>query len=151
MTTIDTRDLYKRKCELEDLRDALEEANGNLSDHRKEEPEEDEGGLEEWETELEEFEAAVASAEDDFGPDEKKELEELENVESEVSEFRHGETLIHVDDFEDYARDLAEDTGAIPDGAGWPLNCIDWEQAAKELAHDYSEIEFEGASYYFRG
>lgn len=25
--------------------------------------------------------------------------------------------------------------------AKWPFTCIDWEQAAKELSHDYTSIE----------
>ena len=32
-----------------------------------------------------------------------------------------------------YCQELAEDTGMIPDGLAWPLNCIDWEQAWREL------------------
>lgn len=32
----------------------------------------------------------------------------------------------------------------------WPLNCIDWEQAARELQYDYSLVTFDGEEYYVR-
>lgn len=47
---------------------------------------------------------------------------------------------------EDFARDMAEQTGALKDDNAWPYTCIDWEQAAKELMYDYTEID----GYYFR-
>jgi len=37
------------------------------------------------------------------------------------------------DSGEDFAAELAEETGSIPEGAAWPLTCIDWEQAWREL------------------
>jgi antirestriction protein len=52
--------------------------------------------------------------------------------------------------FKDYAQQLAEDAGLIPESTQWPHYCIDWEYAAKELAHDYSLIEFDGDEYYIR-
>ena len=58
--------------------------------------------------------------------------------------------LIAEDAFEDYAQELAEDSGAIPDKASWPLYCIDWEWAARELSMDYAMVDFDGTTYYFR-
>ena len=37
---------------------------------------------------------------------------------------------------EDYAQELAEELGSIPKDAGWPLTCIDWESAWRDLTHD---------------
>jgi antirestriction protein len=37
---------------------------------------------------------------------------------------------------EDYASQLAEDLGSIPEGLGWPCTCIDWEAAWRELTYD---------------
>jgi hypothetical protein len=34
---------------------------------------------------------------------------------------------------EHFAAELAEETGSIPEGAAWPLTCICWEQAWREL------------------
>lgn len=39
---------------------------------------------------------------------------------------------------EEFAEQLALDTGALDDSAAWPHNCIDWERAAWELSHDYT-------------
>jgi hypothetical protein len=52
--------------------------------------------------------------------------------------------------FEDYARDFAEGIGAVNDDAGWPATCIDWEAAAKELQQDYSTVEYESTTYWYR-
>lgn len=49
-------------------------------------------------------------------------------------------------DDEDFAQDFAEQLGAIDRNASWPMNCIDWKQAAKDLMMDYSEHN----GYYFR-
>lgn len=59
-------------------------------------------------------------------------------------------TLIRDTYFEDYARELAEDIGAIKDDASWPYTCIDWERAARELQMDYTAIEFDGVTYWVR-
>lgn len=148
MNTLDTRDLYTRKCELEALRDAVEAAREELTDAgfptgtmRSEIPEEFSHLIKDLDSALE-----------DFGDEEKEELKALEDVENQIgmSAFLHGETLIPERDFKEYARELAEDIGAIPDNAKWPCTCIDWEQAAEELKQDYSSLEYEGKTYYFR-
>lgn len=59
-------------------------------------------------------------------------------------------TLIRECYFENYARELAEDIGAINRDATWPNNCINWEEAANELLVDYSSVEFGGVTYYYR-
>lgn len=59
-------------------------------------------------------------------------------------------TLIRESHFRDYAEDLAVDCGMVNSQASWPNNCIDWNLAARELKHDYSSTEIDGATYYFR-
>ena len=59
-------------------------------------------------------------------------------------------TLIRESYFRTYAEELADDIGAIPRDAQWPLTCIDWEQAARELRYDYSSIDIDGATYWTR-
>ena len=34
---------------------------------------------------------------------------------------------------EEFAQNLAEDLGLVPDDLSWPCRCIDWESAAREL------------------
>lgn len=58
----------------------------------------------------------------------------------------HEPTLIRVEDFEE----LAVEISGIPDDLRWPLYCIDWEHAARELAHDYSLVRYDGDEYYIR-
>ena len=146
MKTINTRDLYKRKCELEELRDAVTTAREELDEAgipkgtpRDEVPEEKWPLIE-----------ALDDATEAFSDDEKSELDELETLENEISDFMHGETMIPENDSEDYARQFAEDIGAISGDERWPATCIDWERAARELAMDYSTVEYQGDSYYVR-
>jgi hypothetical protein len=75
-------------------------------------------------------------------------IDELE--ESGIEDFPYGAHFIREDSFEYYARELAEDIGAIPNDAQWPCTCIDWAQAARELAMDYTSVDFLGYSYYVR-
>lgn len=67
-----------------------------------------------------------------------------------AADWQYGETLIRDSYFEDYARELAEDIGAIPRDAAWPAYCIDWERAALELQVDYFTIDFDGVTYWVR-
>lgn len=46
---------------------------------------------------------------------------------------------------EEFAQNLADDLGLVPDDLSWPCSCIDWERAARELLQDYAE---EGGMYF---
>lgn len=164
MKTLDTRDLYKRKCELEELRDTLKESREALADAEKEleehhaTPKGEENDEETWDAQDESLQEAVSDAEGnvesaaiDFGEDEESELEELETLENEIGDSMHGETMIPEDDFEEYARELAEDIhGKAVREATWPFTCIDWSEAADKLRQDYSEVEYQGQTYLAR-
>jgi hypothetical protein len=97
---------------------------------------------------------------------ERKEL--LREVISELrdncdEEPEDGITMVPVDEFEDYAKEYADDTGALSYRRErfnwdettqaelitdiWPFKHIDWEAAATELKEDYVEIEFDGTTY----
>lgn len=86
--------------------------------------------------------------------DEWEELEALKALQEEAEgyseDWKYGSTLIRDSYFEDYARELADDIGAIDKNASWPVNCIDWEQAANELKHDYTSVDFDGVDYWVR-
>ena len=100
----------------------------------------------------------IARIEDLEGQDERDEeetaelktLKELEEEASGCADWKYGETLIRESHFEDYARELAEDIGALEGCDKWPANCIDWERAARKLQMDYSSVEFDGITYYIR-
>ena len=59
-------------------------------------------------------------------------------------------TLIRDSYFKEYAQELADDIGATDRNAAWPLNCIDWEEAASDLQIDYTTVEFDGVTYWYR-
>lgn len=59
-------------------------------------------------------------------------------------------TLIRDSYFRDYAEELAADCGDYPKQVRWPYTCIDWEQAAYELRHDYTSIEINKFTYWYR-
>lgn len=52
--------------------------------------------------------------------------------------------------FEEYAEQLADEIGAIDRNAAWPVNCIDWEKAAQQLAQDYTTVTYQGTDYLIR-
>lgn len=99
----------------------------------------------------------VQKAADDIAEWDDDNLEELEVLreaneqgENEVSDWRYGETLIDERYFEVYARELAYDIGAVQANEQWPHNHIDWESAASELLHDYTEIVIGDRTYLAR-
>jgi antirestriction protein len=90
----------------------------------------------------------------DFTEDDAEDLAALTNLaqqgEDAAADWHYGEQLIRDSYFADYAHELADDIGAVPDNLAWPLTCIDWEQAARELRMDYTPVEFDGVTYWTR-
>jgi len=90
---------------------------------------------------------------DEPDEDEVEELQVLRDLAEEASsspDWQYGESLIRNSYFKEYAQELAEDIGAITHSETWPLNCIDWEQAARELKYDYSPLMYDGIEYWIR-
>jgi hypothetical protein len=104
--------------------------------------------------ELEEEQTRLEDAEDGpFPEDDAQELAALKALANQggyIGDWKYGATLINDDYFEEYARELAEDIGAISDDAKWPATCIDWGKAANELKMDYTSIDFAGSTYWVR-
>jgi len=100
--------------------------------------------------------ARIADLEtDENGLDEcdKEELTNLRALAEEASgcsDWQFGEGLIRDSYFEDYAQEFAEDMGAIDKNSQWPNNCIDWEQATRQLQMDYMSVDFNGIEYWIR-
>lgn len=99
--------------------------------------------------ELDSDERDAAREDREAAEEEYNALTNLWDTESD-SEWEWGATLIHTDYFEEYARELADELGYIDREASWPVRHIDWEAAANELAMDYHEVEFDGATYLVR-
>jgi hypothetical protein len=101
-------------------------------------------------TRIEELEAEDAQ---DMTEELTAELATLKALAEEAAgspDWTYGETLIRDSYFEDYAQELAEDCGMLKDATSWPLTCIDWEQAARELKYDYFSVDFDGVDYWIR-
>lgn len=83
--------------------------------------------------------------------DERERFDVISDLLNEMGPDAHyGVALVPESDFEDHARELAEDIGAVDENMGWPHSCIDWERAARELQMDYTMISFDGTDYLYR-
>lgn len=96
-----------------------------------------------------------AEGEEALDEDERGELVALKDLaldgETNVPDWPYGETLIRDDYFVTYAQQLADDIGATNSDQGWPLGFIDWDAAADALKMDYTELDFDGVTYWARG
>ena len=155
---LDTRDLYKRQqelqSELDDLEserdDAQESYNDAVSANLEALTDEEESDTREGRGKAAEALEDAKEALEEWSDEYLEELDELNDLENEIGrEWIYGTTLISEDDFKEYAQDLAEDLG-MDRNQPWPFSCIDWDQAAEELKQDYSSVEFQGETYWFR-
>lgn len=150
---IDSRDVIERidflEDEIEDLKSSAEEA-------VPEEPDPETGKFKATDGSLHDdresaIEESIADSDRENYREELRKLEELaEQGSGYADDWRHGSILIRDSHFEDYARQYAEDIGAIDRNARWPNDCIDWEKAARELQMDYTSVEFDGVTYWVR-
>ena len=149
---IDSRDLVRRYEELKeeraDLLEVTKDLDGQLADAR-----EQEGSNQDLIDELAgDLEDAVDQL-DQWDDENSGELDALESIIEEGSgygEFEDGTSLINESYFVEYARQLADDIGAVNNEAHWPNDHIDWESAAEDLKTDYTTLEIESDTYYYR-
>ena len=149
---INSRDVIARIEELQDereaLADAVEEARDEL-DKLDPSRTEDLDDVEDLKSQLKEAEVALA----EWDADNAEELKGLLDLQEEAEyspDWKYGETLIRDSYFETYAQELAEDCGMLENTNNWPLTCIDWERAARELKVDYMSVDFLGTEYLIR-
>ena len=150
MKIIDTRDLHDRLEELKDKQDEIQNKKDEIKEaedipYKVISPE----AAKEYEEELEDLVKELEELESDFDADEREELNELENMESEIPEWRHGETLIPENYWIEYCEELCKDIGYISDDFPWWIE-IDWSATAENIKADYSEIEYQGTTYLYR-
>jgi hypothetical protein len=142
---IDSRDVIARIEELEEERSALaEEASDALSMD----------GEGDTETERENNAAKVFTARSDLDQWDEGNGAELAALKSMAEEgegygdWAHGTTLVRDSYFKEYAQQYADDCGAVDASASWPMSCIDWDQAARELQMDFTAVDFDGITYW---
>ena len=145
---IDSRDVIERIEELEGERESLQQDVEDATEQANEAETDDES------TDAGEAMRVAQNALDDWdNSEEAGELAALKALAEEgegYSDWEHGAQLIRDSYFQTYAMELADEIGATSDNDAWPLNCIDWERAARELRMDYSGIDFDGVTYWVR-
>lgn len=103
--------------------------------------------IDELEIDPEAYEFALAQ-------DEQDELDTLLALKEEAEDYgwEYGIMFIREDYFVEYTQEFIEECFVIPgvDLNRFPFNCLDWEEAARQLAQDYSEAEIDGVTMYWR-
>lgn len=102
--------------------------------------------------------ARIDYLEDTEDEDEQEELANLLKLQEQAegcSDWVHGATLVRDTYFTDHIKELIEDCYNMPkemDSGSWPYNhlSMDYEAAAEEAKVDYSEVDFDGVTYYIR-
>lgn len=87
--------------------------------------------------------------------EEKEELRDIKHINKEGTfatgeEWRYGVTCIRESSFKEYAMDFAEECGVIQRNITWPLTCIDWDMAARDLSNSYTELDVDGVTFLVR-
>jgi len=86
--------------------------------------------------------------------DEATRLEKVIRQGESSPDWDHGVVLTHEDFFVEYTKELIENNydDININSNGWPYRHmkIDFEAAAEELKQDYTAIDFDGQTYYFR-
>lgn len=141
---IDSRDIHKRIQEIHDEGEGFERdvdaAKTQLAFVKLNSPDD--------ETSIEEHEGEVADAEEklsEHNRDTKGELETLEELKEAVGE----DHLIRHTYWVQYAEELVKDIGDLPKNIPDYI-VIDWEATADNLLQDYSEVDYDGVTYYYR-
>lgn len=131
---IDSRDVIARIEALEDQLRDLEDAADDAADNAR---------LAEVTAEISDWRAS----------DSGQELKALQALAAEASQYaddwQHGVTLISLDYWPTYAMEMVQDMGDLPRNVPDYI-VIDWEATAGNLAVDYTEVDFAGATYLVR-
>lgn len=87
---------------------------------------------------------------EDYDEERLKALEELKE-ECEHYGWNDGIIFIPESEWEDYCEEFAYDCGYLDRHNNNPLSyCIDWSQWAESMTQDYSTVDFDGDTYYWR-
>ena len=146
-SVVDSRNIEERIEELEsdrqDLLDILEEEETALDDIEPDEDNTDEfEAVKQARQALEEFDKY-----DNDGGDLKKLVALRDDVGS--SEWIDGIGLINEDYWVEYVEEMLKDIGDLPSDIPYYI-AIDWEQTAENIRVDYSSVEYDGDTFYFR-
>lgn len=74
----------------------------------------------------------------------------IDDLEQALEESNRDDYFILDEDFRNYAEEEAESMHAAGTFNHWPMTCIDWNEAAKDLESDYSQVTIGGYTYLYR-
>jgi hypothetical protein len=81
------------------------------------------------------------------------ELAALEKLAAEAEQYaddwEYGAQLIRESYFTEYARELCEETGCVPENLPHYI-VVDWEATARNIKADYTTVDFAGVAYLVR-
>lgn len=102
------------------------------------------------EGQIEELEIRLDDARTELAP-----LKALAEQGETCADWQYGCGLIRESYFTDHIKELVDDCYSLPkgfDSSAWPWRhmTMDWESAAEEAKVDYTEIDFDGVTYYVR-
>lgn len=137
---LDTRDLQEQ---IDNLESEIEELNEDLEDLDKD-----------LASCSSDFELLTVQDEIEKGKEQlqdlRDELRPLLDLKYEgIPEWDDGATLIPESDWEEYVEDLLKDCGYISNDVPWWI-VIDWAATADNVAADYSTVDYDGDTYYYR-
>ena len=100
------------------------------------------------EEEMEEAEEALAHAKGDLQEWEQEEGQQMKEMEAIVSEVGE-ENMINDSYFVEYCEELVTDIGDMPKKIPGYI-VIDWDATADNLKADYSSVDFDGVTFWYR-
>ena len=137
---LDTRDLQEQ---IDNLESEIEELNEDLEDLDKD------LGMCGSEIEILSTKHEIYKFQEQL-QDLRDELQPLLDLKAEdIPEWDDGATLIPESDWEEYVEDLLKDCGYISNDVPWWI-VIDWPATADNVAVDYSTVDYDGDTYYYR-
>jgi len=151
-------DTNDHRIEIEDKEaeiDELEDKSQELDDEDDaDEIAEIENAVDSLRSEIQELEDNITTIENDIA-EANEELEPIkslaEDAEGYAPDWEYGTALIRDSYFEEYAKDLIQDIGDLPqDIPSYIENNIDWEGVASDIQMDYTSVDFDGVEYWLR-
>lgn len=146
---IDSRDIIERIEELQQEREALENEVAECEEAYKYHDSDDTKSTPEWHA----LQDAYRELDNWNESDEAEELKSLEAFAEEASQYssdwEHGETLINESYWVDYCKELVSDIGDMPREIPSYIE-IDWEATADNIAADYTQVDFDGTTFFMR-
>ena len=102
---------------------------------------------------IKELEDSIELDGDAADQEERDELDALNKLAKEgedyAEDWTHVETLIRESYFTEYCQELVHDIGDMPKGMADYI-VIDWDATARNLKHDYTEVDYDGIAYLIR-